>query len=189
MHQFERVVRPHLDAAFNLACWLTRSRVDAQDVVQEAAIRAYKYLDTFAGRNARAWVLVIVRRTCFHWMRQKKVETPSFADRREQDARRWIWPAAGADRDEDPETLLLKRRERQRLHQLIASLPPYLREVIILREFDEASYREIAQIVGIPIGTVMSRLARAREELKRRGSIILQRGPTSNSGTADIHVA
>lgn len=187
MQQFERVVRPHLDAAFNLACWLTRSRVDAQDVVQETAIRAYKYLHTFAGRNARAWVLVIVRRTCFHWMRQKKVETPSFADRREQGARRWIWPAAVVtDRDEDPETLLLKRREQQRLHQLIASLPPYLREVIILREFDEASYREI---VGIPIGTVMSRLARAREELKRRGSIILQRGPTSNSGTADIHVA
>jgi RNA polymerase sigma-70 factor (ECF subfamily) len=163
--RFEQIVLPHLDAAFNLARWLTRNDSDAEDVVQEAFIRALRYFDRLKGTEARPWLLGIVRNTCYTWLRKNRpaemvaVEDldapPADAD-----------PAAFANFD-TPEVIVLQSANRKLVNQALEELPVGYREVIVMREIEDMSYKDIASIAGIPMGTVMSRLSRARELLKR----------------------
>jgi RNA polymerase sigma-70 factor (ECF subfamily) len=167
--RFKELVLPHLDSAYNLARWLTRSDADAQDVVQEACLRAFKYFDGFDGQYANAWLLKIVRNTCFSWIKANRpaAEAMAWEDKAEEveaDAASIALNAVGLGRS--PEAALAEKQEARRLNRLLAELPPPYREVLILREMEDLSYREIADIVGVPIGTVMSRLARGRQSLQ-----------------------
>jgi RNA polymerase sigma-70 factor, ECF subfamily len=161
--RFESVVLPHLDAAYALARWLTRNDADAADVVQEAMLRAFRYFDSYREGDAKSWVLRIVRRTCYSWLERNRpadiVPLEGEAGLDEEVAT----PAAGGD----SEALLLSRSDLRRLDALIETLPAPLREVVVLRELNELGYREIAEVIGVPIGTVMSRLHRARSALRR----------------------
>ena len=153
---FEQTVLAHLDAAYNLARWLTRDDRDADDVVQEAYLRAYQFFDGFHGGSSRAWLLTIVRHTCYTWLRKNRVpESVAFDE--ELDC------IESADNTEE---LLQQSADRQVLRQALEELPVEFREVIVLRELEDLSYKEIAGIVGVPLGTVMSRLARARHRLQ-----------------------
>jgi RNA polymerase sigma-70 factor (ECF subfamily) len=159
---FEAVVLPHLDEAYNLARWLMRSPSDAEDVVQEAMLRALTYFATFRGDNARAWLLQIVRNAAYTMLRQRAV--PDTAPLEDQGL------GAAATLHEaglSPEALLARVQARRQLDSLLAELPVELRECIVLFELNQATYREIAAITGVPIGTVMSRLWRARRMLIR----------------------
>ena len=167
--RFEQTIMPHLDAAYNLARWLTRNDSDAQDVVQDAYLRAFKYFDSFEGENPSAWLLAIVRNTCFTWMRRNRpseevLGSEPIDDEKASDAEPIL---GGGSRGlaTDPETLLIEGRDRTQVNDLVSKLPAEFREVIVLREIEDLSYREIADVVGIPIGTVMSRLSRARKLL------------------------
>jgi RNA polymerase sigma factor (sigma-70 family) len=167
--RFEQVIMPQLDAAYNLARWLTRNDSDAQDVVQDAYLRAFKYFDSFEGENPSAWLLAIVRNTGFAWMRRNRPseEVVGSEPVDEDDAGNAEPMLGGGSRQlaTDPETLLIEERGRTQINDLVAKLPAEFREVIVLREIEDMSYREIADIAGIPIGTVMSRLSRARKLL------------------------
>jgi RNA polymerase sigma-70 factor (ECF subfamily) len=159
---FERTALPHLDASYNLARWMTRNEQDAADVVQDAYLRAFMYFDGFKGENARAWLLSIVRRTCYSWLATNRPkELVTGLDENALDAH-----ATAAGEQVTPEASLLRNADARMVNEMIARLPPQYREVVILRELEECSYREIAEIAAIPIGTVMSRLARAREMLQ-----------------------
>jgi RNA polymerase sigma-70 factor (ECF subfamily) len=163
--RFEQMIMPHLDSAYNLARWLTRNDADAQDVVQEACMRAFKYFDGFDGDHANAWLLKIVRNTCFSWMKDNRPSEKTLAlddDLEEIDRDRATMEINASGLGRSPEELVGIRRDTERLNRAIEMLAPGYREVLILREMDDLSYREIADVVGIPIGTVMSRLARAR---------------------------
>lgn len=154
---FEETVLPHLDAAYNLARWLTHNEKDAEDVVQEACLRAIRHFSSFKGGDARPWLLAIVRNTFYTWIKQNRSpESETIFDDE-------IHPEPH-DID-DPETLLLRETDKQVVRSALLRLPAEFREVIILREFEELSYKEIADVVQIPCGTVMSRLARARRRL------------------------
>ncbi len=144
---------PHLDAAFNLARWLTRNDHDAEDVVQEAMLRAYRFFDALRG-EARPWLLAIVRNACFSWLQANRPVELQAIDRMEQES-----DAPG------PEALAARDLDRRRLNEAIAALPVQFREVLVLRELEDLAYKDIARIAEIPIGTVMSRLARARRLL------------------------
>ncbi len=163
--RFEQLVMPHLGAAFNLARWLTRNDHDAQDIVQDASLRAFRYLDALRGDDARAWLLGIVRNTTWSWLQANR---PSELSTREDDGELQI-PAPSSD---EPETSAVRRAEARLLNEAIAALPPPLREVIVLRELEDLSYRQIAQIADIPIGTVMSRLSRGRRLLAQSVKVI-----------------
>jgi RNA polymerase sigma-70 factor, ECF subfamily len=154
--RFEEVVLPHLDAAYNLARWLTRNDADAQDIAQEAVLRAFKYFEGFHGGDSRAWLLTIVRNTCYTWLGQNRAHelTSTFDEE------------IHSVQSTNPETMLLESADRQMLKQAMEELPVEFREVIILRELEGLSYKEIAGIIQIPVGTVMSRLARARKRLE-----------------------
>ena len=157
--RFEACVMPHLDAAYNLARWLTRNEHDAQDVVQDAFVRALKFFGGFRGGNSRSWLLTIVRNTCYSWLeKNRKHEIVTAFD---EDLH------AIEDNTHNPEILALRDADRQAVRQAVEKLPLEFREVIILRELEEMSYKEIAEIEGVPIGTVMSRLARARKMLQQ----------------------
>jgi len=162
MRRFEAAVLPHLDAAYNLARWLLRDEQSAQDVVQEAYLRALRFFDGFHGGDARPWLLSIVRNECFTWLRASHRDHVEFDEERDSEA---IDPSqvrcAG-----DPEQVLQGKLERAQVNAAIATLPPIFREVLVLREIAELSYEEIAQVAGIPAGTVMSRLSRARALLR-----------------------
>lgn len=167
--RFEQLVMPHLDSAYNLARWLTRNDADAQDVVQEACLRAFKYFDGFDGKYANAWLLKIVRNTCYTWLRANRPAEETMAlddnvDALDRDANVLHLSAQGLGRS--PELLASEHRDSQQINALIEELPAAYREVIIMREMDDLSYREIADITGVPIGTVMSRLARGRQMLQ-----------------------
>src|ERR1700742_2584917 len=153
---------PHLDAAYNLARWLTRDPADASDVVQEAMLRALRFFSSFRGGNCKAWLLTIVRNTAIDWMRANRPAqiAPPPAD--DSDPLENI-----ADDSEDPEAALIRIGDRQQLDRLIAALPAEFRECLVLRELEELSYKEIAAVTGVPLGTVMSRLSRARLLLQR----------------------
>jgi RNA polymerase sigma-70 factor, ECF subfamily len=167
--RFEQIIMPHLDSAYNLARWLTRNDADAQDVVQEACLRAFKYFDGFDGDYANAWLLKIVRNTCFTWIKANRrvEETMGLDDNAEEidrgDAAMEI-NASGLGRS--PEEIASDHHTALQLNAAIEELPAIFREVVILREMEDMSYREIADIVAVPIGTVMSRLARGRQLLQ-----------------------
>ena len=155
--RFELLVLPHLDAGLNLARWLTHNDHDAQDVVQEAFVRAMRYIDGYRGDNARAWLLQIVRNTCFSWLKENRPAELVVLD----DADGVLHEIAAPAGDEPP-AMAMRKADRFQINQAIAALPVVYREVLVLRELDDFSYKDIARIVDIPIGTVMSRLARAR---------------------------
>ena len=148
---------PHLDAAFNLARWLMRHDQDAEDVVQEAFLRAFQFFHSFHGETGRPWLLQIVRNTCYTWLARNRAPSPATATADALDA-----VAAPAC---NPEAQLVLKEDRESLIRAIDALPTEFREAIVLRELEGLSYKEIARIAEIPLGTVMSRLARAREQL------------------------
>jgi RNA polymerase sigma-70 factor (ECF subfamily) len=154
---FNEDVLPHLDAAYNLARWLTRNEHDAEDVVQEASLRAFKYWKSFSGRDCRSWLLAIVRNTYYTWLRRRSVQ-PQLTEDGEIDE--------VDDGIPSPETVLLQNADRETLRAALEDLPVEFREAIVLREMEGMSYKEIADIAGVPIGTVMSRLARGRKRLQ-----------------------
>jgi RNA polymerase sigma-70 factor, ECF subfamily len=163
-NRFESVMLPHLDAAYALARWLTRNDADAADVVQEALLRAFRYFDTYREGDAKSWILRIVRRTCYSWLeRNRPADVVPLDDEAVLDEGGAGMPVAAGD----TEALLQNRSDLRRLDVLIEALPTPLREVIVLRELNELGYREIAEVSGVPIGTVMSRLHRARLALRR----------------------
>jgi RNA polymerase sigma-70 factor (ECF subfamily) len=154
--RFEKLVLPHFDAAYNLARWLTRNDQDAQDVVQEAVLRAYRFFEGLRG-EAKPWLLAIVRNSCLTWLAANR---PAGTVGFEEGAVELV-PS-----DEDgPETLVARNFDRRMINDAIAGLPAQFREVLILRELEDLSYKDIARIADVPIGTVMSRLARARRLL------------------------
>ena len=150
---FEEIVVPHADAAFNYARWLTKSDADAEDVVQDAFVRALRFFSSLRGDDARAWLLTIVRNT---WYGRFPKQARMVAD--DETVER-------VDADLDPEARLVQQQTVGRVRDAIEALPADFREVVVLRELEGLSYKEIADVVGVPIGTVMSRLARARERL------------------------
>jgi RNA polymerase sigma factor (sigma-70 family) len=159
LERFEQAVLPHLGAAYNLARWLTRNEHDAQDMVQEASLRAFKFFDGFHGVDARAWLLTTVRNTCYTWLAQNRRSqlTTSFDEEIhtvEEDAL-------------NPSALALKSGDMEMLKASLEELPEEFREVIVLRDLEELSYKQIAEVINAPLGTVMSRLARARGRLKQ----------------------
>jgi RNA polymerase sigma-70 factor (ECF subfamily) len=153
--RFEQLVLPHVDAAFNLARWILRRREDAEDVAQEAMLRAWRFFLGFHGGDARAWLLQIVRNTCYTWLEKNRPMELSV----EFDEELHLESCA------TPETLAIAGDERKCLTRALETLPPRFREVIVLRELEGCSYKEIATIASIPIGTVMSSLSRARRQL------------------------
>ena len=156
---FDTVVVPHLDAGYRLARWLMRDEHDAEDVVQEASLRAFRYFPTFVGGDGRAWFLRIVRNTCYGWRRNDyQAPTDSFDEEQHSSAR----PQS------NPETLLLQSDDATLIAQALRSLPDHFHQLLVLRELEGLSYRELSDVIGIPIGTVMSRLSRARVALRRR---------------------
>jgi RNA polymerase sigma factor (sigma-70 family) len=166
-YDFKEVALPHLRAAYRLARWLTRDHEEAEEIVQEAYLSAFKHFDSYNGGDARAWVLAIVRNTFYTSLRQHHPVTDSFdedsfcADAVEANAE-------VALKDENPESILSRRQDMDLIQEAIEALPTEFREILVLRTFDGLSYNEIAQVTNIPIGTVMSRLARARQFLVKR---------------------
>jgi RNA polymerase sigma-70 factor, ECF subfamily len=155
--EFEEAVLPLLPSAYNLARWLTRNDHDAEDVVQEAFLRAYRFFPSFRGGDARALLLAIVRNACWTWLRVNRSREVATAL---EDADEPVDAAVSVEED------LVRRADGERLRHALEELSAEFREVIVLREFEELSYREIAEVAGIPIGTVMSRLTRARRRLQ-----------------------
>jgi RNA polymerase sigma-70 factor (ECF subfamily) len=160
--RFQQLALPHLDAAYNLARWLCGNPHDAEDVVQEAFMRAFRFFDTFRGESARPWLLAIVRRTWYtEWRRRAPSHDMLEFDETMDEATFDGWSAGG----DDPQTLLIRDEDARQVHDALARLPVEYREVLILRELEEMGYREIAVVADVPIGTVMSRLARGRRKL------------------------
>jgi RNA polymerase sigma-70 factor (ECF subfamily) len=170
--RFEDLVLPHIDAGYNLARWLTRDVNDAEDVVQDACVRALKYVGTLRDSGARTWFLTIVRRAFYDWCRRNRpaeiVSDDGTAIEMTAD-----------DSAMDPERVALRSAESRLLADAVGELPLVFREVLILRELEELSYKEIARIADIPVGTVMSRLARARGLLQRSPRLHAIRGRKS----------
>jgi RNA polymerase sigma-70 factor (ECF subfamily) len=154
---YEEVILPHLDAAYRLARWRMRNEHDAEDVVQEASLRAFRYFRTFTGGDGRAWFLRIVRNTCSGWHGHR---SESLTDPFDEEQHRSARPGL------DPETLLLQIDDATLVARAMRNLPDSLHQLLVLRELEGLSYRELADVMGIPIGTVMSRLSRAREALR-----------------------
>jgi RNA polymerase sigma-70 factor, ECF subfamily len=155
--RFEQLVLPHLDSAVNLARWLLRNRDDAEDVAQEAILRAYRFFERFRGGDARAWLLQIVRNSCYSWLEKNRPLELAVEFNEE----------LHEHPSHNPETLATQADERRRLMKALESLPTRSREVLVLRELEGCSYQEISEIAGIPMGTVMSTLSRAREKVQR----------------------
>ena len=160
--RFESEVLPCLDAAYSLARWLVRDEHVAEDVVQDAYLRAFRYFGSFRGGDARPWLLGIVRNVCYSWFVQQKRTREFECDMEDADAA----SLDGQDRVQTPETLLLQKVERAQVTAAITNLPLAFREVLVLREIEELSYEDIARVLDIPKGTVMSRLSRARRLLQ-----------------------
>ena len=176
--RFELLALPHLDAAYNLARWLAGNTTDAEDVVQDAYLRAYRYFDAFQGGNFRVWLLTIVRNAFITWVKENRSSRMVFAadapvdEAAHTDQVMWISPSR------DPEALLLESIDSQTLSRLMEQLPAEYRGVLLLREVEDLAYKEIATVTGVPIGTVMSRLSRARLNLRK---LWLQQAETENA--------
>ena len=159
VQKFEAAAMPHLGAAYNLARWLTRDDTDAEDVVQEAYLRAFRFFGSFHGGDGRPWLLAIVRNTCYTWMqhnRSPELSVPLDDELHEIESK-----------DLNPEALLVQQADTLLVRQALEELPAEFREVIVLRELEGLSYKQIADVAEIPVGTVMSRLARARKRLQQ----------------------
>jgi RNA polymerase sigma-70 factor (ECF subfamily) len=155
---FEEIILPHLNAAYNLARWLTRNEYDAQDVVQEAYLRAFRFFDSYKGGDGKSWLLEIVRNTCFTWRRREK-----------RDLTTVVFDEAAHSSSVHPpnqEEALVDAANRTVLQNCIERLPEAFREVLVMRDLEEMSYRQIADVARLPAGTVMSRLSRARKRLE-----------------------
>ena len=157
--RFEAVVLPHLDAAFNLARWMTRNTTDAEDIAQEAMLRAFRFFDTFRGEDGRVWLLTIVRNTYLTWIRRQLPQQNSaeFDERLHTDIEAAL----------TPESEFLRQATADQVRNAIEHLPPEFREVILMRELEQLSYKEIAAVTQSPLGTVMSRLSRGRSMLRQ----------------------
>jgi RNA polymerase sigma factor (sigma-70 family) len=156
----EQAIVPHLNAAYSLARWLTATDQDADDVLQEACLRAVKFFPGYQGGSARAWLLTIVRRTSYTWLKKNRAHdatTTSFDEELH----------SGGSHGLDPEAILIRQADREMIRQALQELPVEFREVIVLRELEQLSYKEIAAVVEVPLGTVMSRLARGRQQLQQ----------------------
>jgi RNA polymerase sigma factor (sigma-70 family) len=162
--RFADVVMPHLDDAYSVARWVTGNRADAEDVVQEACLRAYRGIGGFTGRNSRAWVLTIVRNAAYDWLRKNRSPAIVNVDDLEAVERMRLADDATPTGD-NPEAALIARADEAKLEAAIARLPTVFRETLVLRDVQGLDYKEIAAITDVPIGTVMSRLARARRRL------------------------
>jgi RNA polymerase sigma factor (sigma-70 family) len=165
--RFQQVVLPYLTDCYGLARWLTGDRADAEDVVQEACLQALRSIHGFAGTNARAWTLTIVRHTAYRWLRKNRSAALIMVDDLEALEREHAdcGGDAGNGGAGNPEAALIAKTEAARLERAIAELPIPFRETLVLRDVQGLDYREIAQVTGVPMGTVMSRLARARNRL------------------------
>ena len=165
--RFERMALPHLDAAYGLARWLAGSASDAEDIVQEAYLRAFTYFDGYRGDNARAWLLSVTRNAAMDWLKRHRPAAlvPLYEVTEESGAVRGQTSLDAAP--DTPEEAVLRRADRATLNRLVAALPLPYREVLVLREVHDLSYQEIAAVAAIPVGTVMSRLARARSRIRR----------------------
>ncbi len=165
--RFELLALPHLDAAYNLARWLAGNPTDAEDVVQDAYLRAYRYFDAFQGGNFRVWLLTIVRNAFITWVKENRsgrmVFVPDTPLAETADHEEIAW----GSRPRDPEALLMDSIDSQTLNRLMEKLPSEYREVLLLREVEDLAYKEIADVTGVPMGTVMSRLSRARLALRK----------------------
>jgi RNA polymerase sigma-70 factor (ECF subfamily) len=161
--RFANVVLPHLDDAYTLAVWLTDNPVDAEDVVQDACLHAFRTIKSFAGGNARAWILTIVRHRAHMWLRKNRPAALVLVD--DTEAIELAPSAVGDARIETPEAALIVKTDLARLEAAIAALPSPFLETVVLREIQELNYHEIAEVTDVPIGTVMSRLARGRRHL------------------------
>ena len=156
---FEQTILPHLDAAYNLARWLAGNEHDAEDIVQESCLRAVKFFGGFRGGNPRAWLLTIVRHTSYTWLKRRQaVQAQVNLDEGNLEIE---------DHATNPATLLAALSNIEKVRGAIAQLPPEFREVIVLREMEDYSYKEIADLTEVPVGTVMSRLARGRRHLQK----------------------
>jgi RNA polymerase sigma-70 factor (ECF subfamily) len=156
--RFEQVVLPHLDAAYNLARWLIRNPADAEDAVQEACLRALRFFDGFRGGDSRAWLLKIVRNTCYSWL--KKNRPTELSDEFDEAVHSSEVPG------ENAEAKLVSHANSEHVRKALETLPAGFREVLVLREIEELSYKEISDVTGVPMGTVMSSLSRARQRLR-----------------------
>ena len=156
--RFEQAVLPHLTAAYNLARWLTGNEHDAEDAVQESYLRALKFFSGFRGGSSRPWLLAIVRNTCYTWLRRNRMEEPGM----ELDEELHVDTSSPS-----PEAILLAAARSDLVRRALEELPAEFREIVILREMEGLSYKEIAEVTAIPVGTVMSRLARARARLQK----------------------
>jgi RNA polymerase sigma-70 factor (ECF subfamily) len=164
---FEREALPHMDAAYNFAYWLLRNHADAEDVVQDAFLRAFRAADKRVGADIKPWLLAIVRNVAYRWLahRQRRSNVISF-DAAQPGRDRELGVLEVASEEPSPEEMLVGQAEQVLVRRALAELPPVFREVIVLREFEELRYQEIAEVTGVPMGTVMSRLARARDQLR-----------------------
>jgi RNA polymerase sigma factor (sigma-70 family) len=164
--RFARIVTPHLDDAYALARWFARDRADADDILQEACVRAFRAIRSFAGGSTRAWFLTIVRNTAITWLKQNRVVGLVGLDDLSADERLHAEQGGnGAEHSPTPEAELIASAHAAQLVRLIAALPVEFRETLVLRDIQGLNYREVAEITGAPLGTVMSRLARARRRL------------------------
>ncbi len=161
--RFELLALPHLDAAYNLARWLAGNPADAEDIVQDAYLRAYRYLDSFNGGEFRVWLLSIVRNSFLDWVRENRSARLLFQAEPPAETDETLW----GHPPRDPEAMLLDSIDSQTLERLMLRLPLEYREVLLLREVEDLSYKEIAAITATPTGTVMSRLSRARLALRK----------------------
>jgi RNA polymerase sigma-70 factor, ECF subfamily len=169
LKRFERTFLPHMSAAYNLARWLTRNDQDAEDVVQEAYLRAVRFFGGFRGDNSKAWFLTIVRNAAHSWLQRSRAQGPSTPfDAETHDVE---------DMRPGPEMEMLQTATRQELLEALESLPLEFREALVLRELEGLSYKEIAEVSSLPIGTVMSRLTRGRQKLRQ---LLTNRGPKEN---------
>jgi RNA polymerase sigma factor (sigma-70 family) len=167
--RFASVVLPHLADAYALARWLTGDRADAEDVVQEACLRAFRGIGGFAGVNARAWVLTIVRHAAYTWLGKNRSASLVMVDDLEALEQKQSSPGAAFQQaPQTPEAELIAKADARRLEAAIAELPVPFRETLVLRDVQGLDYREISEVTKVPIGTVMSRLARARRRLIER---------------------
>jgi RNA polymerase sigma-70 factor (ECF subfamily) len=162
---FDEVFLPHMAEAYRLAQWLTGNAYDAEDVVQDAALRAFRGIKNFGAVNARAWSLTIVRNTAYSWLMKNRPKAVVFTDDLSVSEQQELEQGPQGTRIETPEEIALFKADAEEVRQALAQLPAHFREVIVLREMNQLNYRDIAEITNVPIGTVMSRLSRGRQQL------------------------